>query len=172
MMAAIMKTSGMILIVVCTTSLGLSMAKTLWNRVQELEAAFSALTALEGELRYTLAPPDEAVMRLESRESLAKAAFLPACASFCRQGMPFPKAWLRAVSEATGDMHPDDLDILSSLSDVLGQCDIQSQLTQLAGARERLGVQLEQARAKAASHAKLYRTMGVLAGAFIVVVLV
>ncbi|RGX56558.1 MULTISPECIES: stage III sporulation protein AB [Anaerotruncus] len=171
-MYAFLKVSGMVLVVLCTTSIGMAMAKTLTNRVEELEACIAALAAFESELSYSLAPPDEVVGRLESRESLSAAAFLPACASLCRRGIPFPKAWKQAITVTRANLAPDDLSILTGLADTLGQCDLQSQLAQLAHAKALLQMQLTSAQGRCGSYAKLYRTMGVLAGAFVVIVFI
>ena len=40
-MYAFLKVSGMVLVVLCTTSIGMAMAKTLTNRVEELEACIA-----------------------------------------------------------------------------------------------------------------------------------
>ena len=168
-MATVMKWSGMALIVLCTTALGLSASQALERRVRELETALAALTGLEGELRYSLAPPDAAIARLEERESLAAAGYLPACSALCRRGTPFPEAWRRALERNQGALSPEDLLILSALSDTLGQCDLDGQLAQVAQAQRLLKLQLDSARQQSAARGKLYRTMGLLSGAFLVV---
>ena len=72
-MLMILKVCGMLLVVACTTSIGISMAQALSRRVRELEGCIALLTGMEGELSYSLAPPDEAVARLEERESAQEA---------------------------------------------------------------------------------------------------
>lgn len=172
MMYAIMKIAGMLLVIVCTTSIGIAMARALSRRVEELEAGIAVLGGLESELSYTLAPPDEAVGRLEQRDSLAGAAFLPACASYCRQGLAFPVAWRKAVEENHGELTPDDVLILTGLADTLGQCDLEGQLARVAHAKAQLQLQLDGARVRCCSHSKLYRTMGLLSGTFIVILFI
>ena len=161
----------MILIIVCTTSIGISFAHTLTGRVEQLDLAIGVLFGLESELSYSMAPPDEIVGRLEQRESMAGAVYLPCCASLCRQGMPFPEAWRHAVRENHGLLSSADVYILSGLSDPLGQCDLNGQLASITHAKSLLQIQADNARVWCASHAKLYRTMGLLTGAFLVVIL-
>ena len=167
-MTVIMKTLGMILIIVCTTSIGISFARTLSGRVEQLENALGVLSGFESELTYSLAPLDEIVSRLEQRESMTNAAYLPCCASLCRSGVPFPAAWKRSIRENHGLLNSADTAILTGLSETLGQCDLNGQLASIAHAKSLLQIQADNARVWCASHAKLYRTMGLLTGAFLV----
>lgn len=123
-MLMILKVCGMLLVVACTTSIGISMAQALSRRVRELEGCIALLTGMEGELSYSLAPPDEAVARLEERESAQEAPFLPACAALCRKGTPFPQAWREAVEKQGGSLTREDAAIVEALADTLGQCDL------------------------------------------------
>ena len=91
-----MKIGGMVLVIACTTSIGISFARALTERVRELERTLAALSSLGTELSYSLAPPAEAVAKLDERET-ESAAFIPACASLCRRGKPFPQAWREAA---------------------------------------------------------------------------
>ena len=177
-MLMILKVCGMLLVVACTTSIGIAMAQALSRRVRELEGCIALLTGMEGELSYSLAPPDEAVARLEERESAQEAPFLacgkgvpflPACAALCRKGTPFPQAWREAVAKQGGSLTREDAAIVEALADTLGQCDLDGQLSSLSHAKALLAMQLAAARERCESHGKLYRTMGLLAGAFVVV---
>lgn len=168
-MILILKVCGMLLVVACTTSIGISMAQALSRRVKELEGCIALVTGLEGELSYSLAPPDEAVARLEEREAAQEAPFLSACAALCRKGAPFPEAWRKAIGTQSGSLTQEDAAIVEALADTLGQCDLDGQLSSLTHAKSLLSMQLSAARERCESHGKLYRTMGLLAGAFVVV---
>ena len=138
----------------------------------QLEAAVTMLDAFEGELSYSLSPPDEIAGRLEQRDSLSDAAYLPLCSSLCRQGVPFPEAWKQAVTHQPGSLSGEDAGILAELSDTLGQFDLETQLSQIRNIRSRLQLQLDGARVRCQGYARLYRTMGLLSGAFLVIILI
>ncbi len=104
MMQTLLKAGGMVLILFCTTSIGMALARELSRRVEQLETAVTMLDAFEGELSYSLSPPDEIAGRLEQRDSLSDAAYLPLCSSLCRQGVPFPEAWKQAVTHQPGSL--------------------------------------------------------------------
>lgn len=169
-MQLLLKIGGTILIVSCTTLIGISLAGLLKKRVNLLEAAIAALGVLEGELSYGMLAPDEAVFRMEQYESLSELAFLPQCAALCRQGSPFPNAWKKSLETQRSELSKEDTAILCALADTIGQCDLESQIAAIRQAKELLAVQLRQARTRCESHTKIYHTMGVLSGIFIVIV--
>lgn len=171
-MVVAIKILGMVLIIVCTTSIGISFARMLSGRVEQLENAIGVISGFESELTYSMAPPDEIVSRLEQRESMLSGTYLPCCASLCRQGVPFPVAWKRSIKENHGLLNGADTAILTALSDTLGQCDLNAQLASIAHAKSLLQIQTDNARVWCASRAKLYRTMGLLTGAFLVVIFI
>ena len=163
-----MKIGGMVLVIACTTSIGISFARALTERVRELERTLAALSSLVTELSYSLAPPAEAVAKLDERET-ESAAFIPACASLCRRGKPFPQAWREAALMFHGALSQEDAEILAGLSDTLGQCGLEGELSSLEHTRTLLSMQLDTARARSATHGRLYRTLGLLTGAFVII---
>ena len=171
-MTLLVKFCGMALLVYCTTSLGLSAAAGLGRRVRELELSLAVVAGLAGELQYSLAPPSQAVERLAARPSLGRMGYLGDCASLCRQGTPFPRAWKTALGRARGALLPEDLGPLAELGETLGQCDLAGQLASLDRADRLLRCQLEEARAQRLGRGKLYRTMGVLSGVFLAILFV
>ena len=127
------------------------------------------LEGLKGYLAYELAPPEQAIIQLQTRGSLQHVTYLENCIRYWKTGDPFPKAWRTALQEDTGALLQEDREILSELSDTIGQCELESQLNQMDHIRQRLELQLEDARQKNQTYGKLYRTMGVLSGIFLVI---
>lgn len=169
-MLMILKVCGMLLVVACTTSIGISMAQALSRRVRELEGCIALLTGMEGGA-FLQSGASRRGRRAAggARESAQEAPFLPACAALCRKGTPFPQAWREAVEKQGGSLTREDAAIVEALADTLGQCDLDGQLSSLSHAKALLAMQLAAARERCESHGKLYRTMGLLAGAFVVV---
>lgn len=164
----IIRLTGLALIALCAAGMGMALALTLTERVKSLELARSVLEAFSGELSYSQAPPDEIVSRLAARETLSKAEYLPACRAL-GETLPFPEAWRRAVEENPGKLSAGDVGILTALSDTLGRCDLETALAALNRAMEELELALRGAREYAGTHGKLYRTLGMLSGAFLVI---
>lgn len=70
-----MKIGGMVLVIACTTSIGISFARALTERVRELERTLAALSSLGTELSYSLAPPAEAVAKRMKEKRKARRLF-------------------------------------------------------------------------------------------------
>lgn len=164
----IIRLTGLALIALCAAGVGMALAFALTERVKALELARAVLESFSGELSYSQAPPDEIVSRLAGRETLSNAEYLLVCRTLC-ETIPFPAAWSRAVAENPGSLSAGDARILTALSDTLGRCDLEAALTALNRALEELEVSLCGAREYAATHGKLYRTLGMLSGAFLVI---
>ncbi|MDD2955215.1 MAG: stage III sporulation protein AA [Oscillospiraceae bacterium] len=90
-----------------------------------------------------------------------------------RQGVPFPQAWVQAVEkeEKRLALSPQDTGCLRQWGDFLGAADLESQLEQLRLARAVLERQREEAWERQNSLGRLYGTLGVLGGAFAVILL-
>lgn len=164
-----MKLCGLGLVALCAVCAGLAMSLSLTERVKALELARAVLESFARELEYSLAPPDAIVTRLARRETLSAAGYLPACQSLCARGIPFPEAWREAVRDNPGSLSPEDTRTLAGPADTLGRCGAEEELAALGRAREALAVSLEEAREYARTHGKLYRTLGMLSGAFLVI---
>ncbi len=168
-MMSVLKITGLALVALCTTGMGMEMAFSLSQRVRALELAQTVLESIAGELSYTLAPPEEIIKSLTARTTLCKAGYLTACQSFCRKGVPFPQAWNRAVREWKGALSARDREILTAVSETLGTCSEKEALTALEGAKRLLQEELKNAQEYAQVHGKLYRTLGMLSGVFLVI---
>lgn len=164
-----LKTVGLLLVALCGVLSGTAMALGLKERVRALELSKTLLQAFAAELSYSLAPPDEIVARLSARETLAKAGYLARCGERCGGGTPFPQAWRDAVRAEPGALSREDVEVLASLSDTLGRCDLTEALGALNRAGEALELSLTEAREYARTHGKLYRTLGALAGVFFII---
>ncbi|MBC8584195.1 stage III sporulation protein AB [Youxingia wuxianensis] len=171
-MTGMMKITGMILIAACTTGIGISMAQELSEKVHKLETVIAALCTIADQLSYSLAPLDEIVGDLVKRGSFSQLFFLQSCQEFCISGLPFPTAWRKAVEENRDQLEEEDKGVLAGLADTLGQYDVGGQLTRIEHTKSLLQLRLNEAREKCTTHSKLYRTLGILAGAFFIIIFI
>lgn len=161
---------GMILVVVCSTGIGLSIASAMKSRARELETAISLAQAIEAELTYKLSPPGQAVAELARREAFSRAKYLSDCAKRCADGEPFPTAWRQSLADSGGALDCGDRETLRELADVLGQSDLDGQKAALSHVRAALSPRLEQARQEQLTQGKLCKQLGFLIGCAIVIV--
>lgn len=166
---SVLKLTGLALIALCTTGIGMEMAFSLSQRVRALELAQAVLESISGELSYHLAPPEQIIKSLAARKTLCKAEYLTACQAFCGKNIPFPLAWNQAVRKSGGALSARDREILTAVSETLGTCSEKEALADLERARLLLQEELKEAREHVRVHGKLYRTLGMLSGVFLVI---
>lgn len=160
---------GILLLAGCCAAAGIAASGKLARRVRQLEAAVGLTELIGSELRYTLAPMHEVMAHLATLPDAL--AFITQCAVLCRAGEAYPQAWKRAVRECPGALCEEDIHILLHMGAVLGTVDIDGALGELEYARFALRQRHTDALSRKERLGGLYRTLGVLAGAAIVVVL-
>ena len=95
----------------------------------------------------------------------------------CSNGMrnqkrrQFSQLWSQALDAVCLCLAEEETTVLSELGTVLGRYDCASQCEALRNTRERLNQSLSQAKENRARMGKVYSTLGVTAGAFLVIVL-
>ncbi|WP_249281936.1 stage III sporulation protein AB [Ligaoa zhengdingensis] len=148
---------------------GLFQAARLRVRTTRLEETIGLVGMIASDLRYTCAPMENIVRRLTSVSDALP--FLTACAEYTQKGEPFPNAWRQALKEAPSGLDEEDVKILRKLGLTLGAVDLDGALSELDYAKFALGKRYEEARERQRKLGGLYRTLGVLAGFAIVIVL-
>ncbi|WP_242943072.1 stage III sporulation protein AB [Hydrogenoanaerobacterium saccharovorans] len=143
------------------------MSSALKKRVIQLENAISLMSLLASDLKYTMSPMEDVVLRLGSLSDTLP--FVKVCAEHCKKGVAFPKAWRQAVTETPMGLGEEDLRILYHLGSVLGAVDLEGSLSEIDYARFVLNQRYEEAKARQKQLGGLYRTLGALAGIGIVI---
>jgi len=122
-------------------------------------------------LRYLQPPISQLVEGAASLERFSKLAFLGRCRDRMHSGTPFPDSWRLSVGEASRELGPELAEMLLPLGEVLGGADLDSQLASLLHVQSMLESRLVSARDHQQQHGKLYRSLGVLAGVALVIIL-
>lgn len=82
------------------------------------------------------------------------------------------EAWEKAIEESDTNLNKKDKDVLLSLSKMLGQTDIDGQISQIEVTREFLECQIQEALEEKNKNEKLYSKLGTTIGLAIVIILV
>ena len=162
-----MKLLGAALLLGAGTLCGCSAAQQLDRRVQRLRLLRSLLLSMISELRSVL-PLIPALLRtLAAQPAYADLHFLQAAAADAEQ---FPVCWRNAVSNDK-KLPQDERSILQRVGEILGSCALEGQLAALELCLERITDMQREAEQCAAKKGSLYRSMGVLAGMFAVILI-
>lgn len=132
----------------------------------------SLIELFKSQLAFTMAEPAEILREIEQKKTVKDLTFLPVCLSFHQSGMAFPAAWRESLKDPALDvLTEEERQILSDIGDVLGSTGLQGQLDQLHLLQIRLKNQLDAASQHYATSGKLYRSLGLMGGVLLVILL-
>ena len=82
------------------------------------------------------------------------------------------QAWEETWKNTTTNLKKEDILIIQSFSKMVGQTDIEGQVSQIELIEDFLDTQLKQAEEEKKKNEKMYRTLGVVTGSMLVIVLI
>jgi stage III sporulation protein AB len=148
------------------------MASNMSDRVRRIGLCVAMLEEMASRLSH-LRPTMLGLMTwLSSQKRFSELGFTDICAKKLSLGSSFSDSWKEAVLEKTSLIGRDEADILSSLGDILGKADVESGLAALKSSGELLRVRLEAARDEQRKKAGMFRSMGVLCGIAIAILII
>lgn len=139
--------------------IGKQLAKKYKNRVYELEELKIALNIFKTKLKFTYEPLPEIFKDISEKISntCIKNIFIIALEKM--QELSAEKAWEEAILENVDDLNKEDKNIIKTLSKLLGQLDIEGQISRIEITEELLEKQIENAINEKQKNEKLYRTI-------------
>ena len=81
-------------------------------------------------------------------------------------------AWANAFTDVPNNLTKEDITILSNLGRLLGQTDVEGQISEIEVVVQFLDTQLEQAKQEKIRNEKMYRTLGIVGGLTIAIILI
>ena len=163
---------GAALLVAGCGGLGFSAAGRLARRVGVLRALLGALEGMERELSFRLTPMPELLERAAESPPPAGELFARCRARLDELGeRPLSQLWRESVEDTPLGLTGPALLALEELGDVLGRYDGEEQRAALARTRAELGRALEQAREESEKQGRMYRALGLTAGAMLAILL-
>ncbi len=165
------KICGMILLLFGATWVGMSASKKLDMRVKTLRSILECLELFEWELTTNVPLTNQLFADVSKRVSQPASLFLNACLQNMRANeYIMSEVWERAAQKQLTSLNYDDLEAVLSLGAVLGRYDTDSQKHSIMAAHQRLCGNLNNAIDEKKRLGRLYRTLGVMAGAFLVII--
>lgn len=175
MNSLILKTAGCILIMFSTAGLGFFKAYTIKRRRKELMSLKSILTVLEGEIRYSGSDIKEALTNAAKRHEGAMKAFISKVAEELNtsEGKSLINIWEEAeFLLKDGYFEKQDYSVISELGKNLGMSDKTTQINILEGFVERLGENISSIRENEEQRCKAARSIGIMSGILIIVLII
>lgn len=158
------------LILVFSTLIGKFLSKKYVYRLEELDDIKNALNILKTKIKFTYEPIPEIFEEISNNVnknvgrifSLAKEEMRDKIAS---------EAWENAVEKVECNLKKEDKKVIKTLSKLLGQTDVEGQISQIEITEEFLEEQIKEAKEERIKNEKLYTRLGTVIGLTIVIIL-
>jgi len=153
-----------------SSGIGLLVSKKYEERVNELKEFKNALNIFKTKIKFTYEPIPEIFAEI-SNSINSKPGKIFKIASNNMKLLAAGEAWSIAIDTEFLSINEEDKNILKNLSKLLGQTDIEGQLNQIELTSSFLDKQIEKAESERGKNEKMYRTLGMVIGLAIVIVL-
>ena len=140
------------------------------ERVYELKEFKNALNMFKAKVKFTYAPIPEIFEEI-SKNINSRPGKIFKLASINMKLLTAGEAWNMAVDTDMLSINEEDRSALKNLSKLLGQTDIDGQISQIDLTSNFLDEQIKKAEQERLKSEKLYRTIGMIIGFTIVIVL-
>lgn len=174
------KIIGALFILSACTGMGLYFGSGIKDRLEKLQMLKHQFSAIRSDIAYSGTTLPEAMDTMAERLSINKTSKEFQCfygevskRLMEKSGIPFQKIWEDAIEHylKNTSLNKNDLQLLSSLGGQFGYLDREMQLKTIDLYLARLEEERLSEVQKAGEKMRLYRTLGLLAGVFLVVVM-
>lgn len=176
MMKMVMKLAGICLILGSSTAIGFFFSRRLEERIEELETIKRLLILLRGEIKYNHATLAEGFHTIGERMKNPYGIILSAVSDEMKRmdGQTLAQIWEKRLREGLKEsaLSQEDRERLISFGGQLGYLDIEMQQNTIELYLEQVQEEILQARESMKRNGRLYRTMGVVMGIFLVILMV
>ena len=158
------------LILILATMIGRFLSKKYVYRLEELEDIKNALNILKSKIKFTYEPIPEIFGEI-SKTSGKNVSNLFEIAKNKMSDLTANEAWKEAVGESQNNLKKEDKDVLKTLSKLLGQTDVEGQISQIEITENFLESKIQEAMEEKKKNEKLYTRLGTIMGLAIVIIL-
>ena len=154
-----------------SAAIGILVSKKYEDRVSELKEFKNALNMFKTKIKFTYEPIPEIFEEI-SKQINSNTGKIFKLASSNMEVLAAGDAWNMAVDTNILSINEEDRSILKNLSKLLGQTDIDGQINQIELTSRFLDEQIAKAEKEKAKSEKMYRTLGMVIGLAIVIILI
>ena len=140
-------------------------------RVKELQEMKNALNIFMTKIKFTYEPiPSTFLYISEKVEGNVSKIFKNATEEM--ENKPAGEAWDKSLDAIVTNMKKEDIDIIRNLGRLLGKTDIEGQISEIKLVNNFLDIQIKDAEEEKNKNEKMYRTLGIVAGMTITILLI
>ena len=158
------------LILLSSSMIGRFISKKYVYRLQELEEMRNALNILKSKIKFTYEPIPEIFEEI-SKNTSRNISNIFQTAKKNMNTTTANLAWKESIEQSESNLKKEDKQVLITLSKLLGQTDIEGQVSQIEITEKFLEGQLKDALEEKQKNEKLYTRLGTIIGLVIVIIL-
>ena len=151
------------LIFLACSGIGILYSKKYTNREKELKEMKNALSLFKTKLRYTYETVPEIFTQIAEKVKEPIASIFYTAANNMQETLA-SDAWIETIEKSENNLKEEDKTILKDLGKLLGQTDVEGQLSSIELVTNFLDKQIEEAIVEKQKSEKLYRTLGITTG--------
>ena len=162
----------MVLVIIfgLSTAIGLMISKTYENRVIELKEFKNILNIMKTKIKFTYEPLAE-IFKQISKDNQTNIEKIFGKMSKQLTFYPARDVWEKCIQEADISINQHDKDILKKMGKLLGQTDVEGQISEIEVTEKFLNMQIEDAEEEKKKNQKMYKTLGITIGLVFVIIL-
>lgn len=158
------------LILLSSSLIGKFLSKKYVYRLEELEEIKNALNILKTKIKFTYEPIPE-IFREISANTNKNVGNIFKQASEKMETTTANNAWEQSVEETETNLKLEDKNVIKKLSKLLGQTDVEGQVSQIEITENFLETQIKEAVQEKQKNEKLFTRLGTIMGLAIVIIL-
>ena len=156
------------LIVGVSSAIGILFSKKYANREKEMK---TALNMFATKIRFTYEPIPNLFFEISNKIGGNIGEIFATSANFMNE-QTAGEAWEDALEKVNHNLNKEDVAVIRNLSKLLGQTDLDGQVSEIEVVNQFLISQLENAREERIKNEKMYRTLGIVSGLTIAIILI
>ena len=163
----------LLLIIIGSTSIGFLLAKRYNSRIQELKKFLNLINIFQNKMKFTHKPLKDIMEETAKISNEDEISDIFLSASVKLKEKPLEMAWKESIDEKTFllNLKKEDIDLIKSLSNLLGKTDIDGQMSEIEQFKILLNSNIKNAEEEKEKNAKMYKSLGTIIGLAIVIIL-
>lgn len=153
-----------------STGIGILISKNYENRVIELKEFKNILNVMKTKIKFTYEPLAE-IFKQISKDNQTNVEKIFGQMANQLTYYPAKDTWENCIQNADISIKQEDKDILKKLSKLLGQTDVDGQISEIEVTQNFLDAQIEKAEEEKKKNQKIYKTLGIVTGLVFVIIL-
>ena len=153
-----------------STGIGILISKSYENRVIELKEFKNVLNIMKTKIKFTYEPLAEIFKQISKDNQTNVERIFGQMANQITY-YPTKDVWENCIQDADISIKQEDKDILKRLGKLLGQTNVEGQISEIEVTQSFLDTQIEKAEEEKKKNQKMYKTLGIVTGLVFVIIL-